>query len=376
MEFNVIKRRLPKSLDERLFSRLSILSIFAMLAVAGTMIFSQVLIQTRIGNQNLDSKIINLAGRQRMLSQKLSKECFILGELPATQRNPVLTMARSTLETLSEAHEALKSRQGSLELYGKNSPFIQEKFTHLQFPFDGLTQSADSMLRLIEQQPGVPNEALLPLVQRIRPLEADFLTQMDEIVFLYEREAKQRLDDLRQTELLLFVSALLILGSILVFILLPNNRMVTNTVKSLIQKEEEAQRLNRDINRLFSSLEASHKELSNLNDMLDEAALFCSTNLDGEIIHFSKNFQELFSLQTPPQDQKFQDFLSLSSAEIEQLGNCFQLALTEGKCSQEIVLQQIGPQPIWLEVNMFRYGPEGQPEVFVLCNNTTEQKIA
>ena len=60
------------------FKNLRRLYIFALLTIAITVLLSQLLIQYNLHSQLSDSKIINISGKQRMLSQKLTKEILIL----------------------------------------------------------------------------------------------------------------------------------------------------------------------------------------------------------------------------------------------------------------------------------------------------------
>ena len=62
------------SVDQRTFKRLSRLYIIALSAIAVSVVLSQILIRKHLHDQESDSTIINVAGRQRMLSQKLTKE--------------------------------------------------------------------------------------------------------------------------------------------------------------------------------------------------------------------------------------------------------------------------------------------------------------
>ena len=64
-----------------IFEKLRRYYLLAFLAIAITIIFSQLLIQDHINDQTNDSRVINIAGRQRMLSQKLVKEILLLKEV-------------------------------------------------------------------------------------------------------------------------------------------------------------------------------------------------------------------------------------------------------------------------------------------------------
>ena len=56
------------------FKNLRRLYIFALLTIAITVLLSQLVIRYNLTNQLSDSKIINISGKQRMLSQKLTKK--------------------------------------------------------------------------------------------------------------------------------------------------------------------------------------------------------------------------------------------------------------------------------------------------------------
>ena len=61
------------TLGDATFNRLSRLYLLALTLIALSAIGSQFLIQYYLQNQLGDAKVINMAGRQRMLSQKLTQ---------------------------------------------------------------------------------------------------------------------------------------------------------------------------------------------------------------------------------------------------------------------------------------------------------------
>ena len=69
------------------FKNLRRLYIFALLTIAITVLLSQLLIQYNLHSQLSDSKIINFSGKQRFLSQKLTKEILILNFVTEAKNN-------------------------------------------------------------------------------------------------------------------------------------------------------------------------------------------------------------------------------------------------------------------------------------------------
>jgi two-component system sensor histidine kinase DegS len=60
------------------FSRLGTWYILALSAIASVAIIGQVLIQNHLKGQRDDSRVVNVAGKQRMLSQNISKTLLLL----------------------------------------------------------------------------------------------------------------------------------------------------------------------------------------------------------------------------------------------------------------------------------------------------------
>ena len=69
------------------FKNLRRLYLFALLTIAVTVLLSQLLIQYNLNSQLSDSRIINISGKQRMLSQKLTKEILILNFVTDTTKS-------------------------------------------------------------------------------------------------------------------------------------------------------------------------------------------------------------------------------------------------------------------------------------------------
>jgi two-component system, NarL family, sensor histidine kinase DegS len=60
------------------FSRLGTWYILALSVIATVAIIGQLLIQKHLKNQLSDSRVVNVAGKQRMLSQKITKAVLLL----------------------------------------------------------------------------------------------------------------------------------------------------------------------------------------------------------------------------------------------------------------------------------------------------------
>src|SRR5258708_20451701 len=97
--------------------RLTILYICALSSVALLAILGQIVIQTAIQQQGSDALVINIAGRQRMLSQKISKEPLIIDyTTDSAVRKPDTEELRQTIALCPSSQKGSRhatARQGS-----------------------------------------------------------------------------------------------------------------------------------------------------------------------------------------------------------------------------------------------------------------------
>lgn len=185
-------------------TRLTRLYILALSAVACFSILGQVLVQWSLSRQQSDSTVVNLAGRQRMLSQRLVKAAL---KLQQNQHPEQLAATREEIvQTLAEWRQAdLGLRRGDtgLGLPGRNSPALQQMLSAIEPHFDAMSDAADRLLTTT-----VANSVEL---ETLLSHEPRFLVAMDAIVQQYECEARQRVTWLRLIERGLLVLTLLVL---------------------------------------------------------------------------------------------------------------------------------------------------------------------
>ncbi len=113
---------------------ISALSIIALLAVSG-----QILIQMSLQRQSEDAGVINIAGRQRMLSQKLSKAALALSIAPTeAQRTPRIAELNAGTLLWESSHQGLQQGSTQLNLPGNNSATVTQLYAHIQLNFDAM----------------------------------------------------------------------------------------------------------------------------------------------------------------------------------------------------------------------------------------------
>ncbi|MGB5418817.1 ATP-binding protein [Algibacter sp.] len=365
------------SLDQRTFDKLRRLYIIALSTIALSVIVSQILIRAHLSGQESDSKVINVAGRQRMLSQKLTKEIVSLSA-ETNQENRLLlkNKIKETLHIWELSHNALQNGHDSLGLPNKTSKNVSAKFSLLNPVFDTISFASKSIIKKIENNPPLPLEFYLPDIDKVKAKEAYFLTMMDAIVNQYENEAEAKVDWLRKLEFWLTSLTLLILLGEFLFIFWPAAKSVKAVLADLLSAEKKAKKMAFDADELSRSKEKSIKELRALNRVMDETLLFARISPNGQVVHFGDKFSRLFKFSKFNESALFWNVLSRVETEqlaIEELIRKFKKTGWQG----EFKATAKEGRAIWLEMAVIPFNPtEDKSELLIIASDITERKIA
>lgn len=196
----------PHSLTRRFTARYILaLTAIALLTLAGNLLAEYVL-----SNHGDDAQLINTAGRQRALSQRLGKAGLAL-QLAEDPRDIQRWRdeLRTTVAEFQAAHRDLVGRPD-------HGPEVRARFAALEFDVQALQSATTELLERSETQAG-PRLAgqVQALVRHIGPFDA----RMDEIVGMLEAEAIGRISTLRwlATGVLVGVLLTLVLEGFFVF---------------------------------------------------------------------------------------------------------------------------------------------------------------
>jgi signal transduction histidine kinase len=275
------------------FSKLGVWYVFALSVIATVSIVGQVLIQNHLQTQVSDSRVINLAGTQRYKSQWIVKMSLLLYTDIEHKHFPdkIKTLGK-LLEEWKKGHYGLLKGDETLHLPGTNSERIITMFKDLEPYFINVYNSAN---RIIEYKRGNLSDTT-DLQQTIKTLldnETTFLEKMDRIVFQYDSEAREKVATLSKLEyILLFLSIGVILLEIM-FVFRPTTIQVNKTVNQLITSEKNAKQLSKEIGALYTSLEKSYEQISNINLPVENPRLFAKADKGGNIITVTDLFEDL-----------------------------------------------------------------------------------
>ncbi len=192
------------SINHRNLSRLYVILIGSVVLFT---LMSQLILQYGLKQKEMDSRLINLAGRQRMLSQKLTKNALLI----QNKQKPDAQYLED-LEQWNAVHIALQYGSDKLNIPASEDPRINQSLASLSpLQKELYTSFQDYFLD--------PQQATLDQILR---LEKPFLEKMDATVLAFEITSRDKLDQLVLLEFISWCIALLILLLEVLFIFRPS----------------------------------------------------------------------------------------------------------------------------------------------------------
>lgn len=252
------------------YSYIIALSIIALLSIA-----SQIVIRSVLSKQEKDGRVINISGRQRMLSQKISKLALQLERADDKQEFEKIKEEFSLIVTLwSTSHYGLRDRSLKMELEGDNTLTIQKMF-------EGIAPNFDEMYWASKKIIASDNAAsILPFVSKILKNEGEFLKQMNTITFQYDHESTSRIQKVKLIELVLLGITLMSIFLEAFFIFRPAVDAVDKYLKetinrglalreahdNLLESKEKQEHVEKE---LYTQLQKNHELQVNVNKELE-----------------------------------------------------------------------------------------------------------
>jgi two-component system sensor histidine kinase DegS len=370
-----MKNKAKPSVDTISFKNLRRMYIFALLTIAVTVLLSQLLIQYNLHKQLSDSRIINISGKQRMLSQKLTKEVLILHFIT----DPL--QKKEEIGRIQEILSLWKSNQYALENGNESLGFPKEKTKILSDLFKGIKPNFDAIINAttlyIENSKKKTQEAEnKKLVQITLENETAFLFKMNQIVSEYDKEALEKVTLQSKTEYAILAFTLLVLLLEFLFIFKPTNKRIESLITNLLLSEKKALKLSQDTEMISEIKENSVKELKSLNFAMENTLLYCRVATNGSIIHIGDKFSKLLQYNPFLSDKKFGGVLSPIEKEQLQIDQIILENHRRG-WQGEINITSRNNQSLWLDVSMVPVTiKKDESELLIICFDITERKKA
>ena len=357
------------------FKNLRRLYIFALLTIAITVLLSQLLIQYNLNSQLSDSKIINFSGKQRFLSQKLTKEILILNFVTEAKNN------KEGIDKINEIIRLWKFNQHALLKGNDSLGFPKEKSKELHDLFLDINPNFNTIIKastrfLNHKKLGINDKENQVLVQTILKNSAVFLDKMDTIVGQYDKEALEKVTLQSEIEYVILGFTMLVLLLEFIFIFKPTNKKVEMLISKLLSSEKKALKLAHDTEVISEAKENSVKELKSLNYAMENTLLYCRVAPDGSIIHIGEKFSKLLQYNPFLSNKTFAEALSPIEKEQNFLN---QIILEKQRTGWqgEINITSRSEESIWLDLSMVPVTiKKDESELLVICFDITERKKA
>ncbi len=253
------------STGANIYQKITRLYLLALTAVAILLLIGQLLVQRSLRRQLTDSRIINIAGRQRMLSQKICKTVVLLYHQKNEEATPIyIADLKEALDLWEKSHEGLKNGYLTyLQTPVNNSATIRDKFLKIEPLFQTLYNNAHAISNYYQSKPASNNAPLdvKTWVNRLLENERAYLQAMDQIVFLYDAEASERVNNSQRMEniVLFFTLGVLLLEALFVF--RPAVTQIKSTIHLLLEAKQQTQLANEKLIRTNKSLAETKEAL-------------------------------------------------------------------------------------------------------------------
>lgn len=357
------------------FKNLRRLYIFALLTIAITVLLSQLLIQHNLHSQLSDSRIINISGKQRMLSQKLTKEILILNFIAdSTNNEEKIVEANEIIKLWKFNQDALENGNDSLGFPKEKSKELSDLFVAIKPNFNNIVNAATVFLN--NKKAGINEKENQQLVQDILQNQGLFLDKMNQIVGQYDKEALEKVTLQSKTEYGILIFTMLVLLLEFIFIFKPTNKKVEKLISKLLISEKKALKLAHDTEVISEAKENSVKELKSLNYAMENTLLYCRVAPDGSLIHIGEKFAKLLQYNPFLSDKTFSQVLT--PIEKEQLVIDRIIAQRQKSGWQgELNITNRNGDLIWLDLSMVPVTiKKEESELLIICFDITERKKA
>lgn len=278
-------------LDKRVAGSLTRFYVVALCVVAMLTVSGLFLIRRTISNLNHDSRVVNVAGRQRMLSQRLTKLAIL--KINGMEHRDSASFG-ALLRLWKDSHEDLARRRLPVErgfVTWKSQPLdtmfrdLEPVFNHIYNNFSLISYDSVSLTS--------KRAALVEVLDN----EPHFLARMDRIVFQFDKESFERLENLERIEWILDIMTILVLVAEGLLIFRPVVNTTRRVVRMLTESEDALQFSNQKLKETNTQLLETQKELLRLEEEKYELQLAEDRVRAGALIEGQEEERKRFALE-------------------------------------------------------------------------------
>lgn len=269
--------------------------VYALLLVGVFTVGSQLFLQLYLRKAEHDSHVINISGRQRMLSQKITKEALLIhqannsGDFVQHQQK-----LKEALQLWDRSHHALQKGDSLLNLPEPTLSETNQQYFKQITPHRNAIEEAGLRLTQAKFSDSIATKRIQ--VAKILAHEDKFLTLMNKITFHFDKQTKGSIESFKLIEIALMCVTLLILSFEGLYIFRPTFKKIQENIAELKENAEEIDAQNHMLSNLYEELRKKNKNIVasiNYAKTIQDACLSLDSNLTSYIN------QELFILFKP-----------------------------------------------------------------------------
>lgn len=361
------------------FTRLGTWYIFALSAIASVAIIGQVLIQNHLRGQRDDSRVVNVAGKQRMLSQRISKTLLLIAwDEHSDHRSEIIDSLSNAVHLWKVSQYGLLHGNDSLHLPGTNSKEIQDMFHTIAPAFQRMCQQTEWVIQSLEGYSHRSPDSIKHAIDKVLQDEGIFLEGMERIVFQYDAEAQAKVTRLSKMEYSLLALSIVVILLEIVFIFRPTATHVNKTINKLMVSEKNAKELSKEIGALYASLENSYEQISQINEPVENPKLFAKADRGGNVTFIAPHFATLTGRYEPIVGMRICDLFGGEAVNDDWMDQVVD-TVSEGSYWQgQLHFQSIAGSPLWADVVISPvYDAVGNiDELVIMGSDITSHKMA
>ncbi len=253
---------------KKFFFSLRRLYLFIIITITFLIFFSWSSNQYFIEKQLGDSRIINLSGRQRMLSQKIVKIILHLNSNLVKNQDIYLQRLKDSLSIWNKVHYALQNGNKTLNIESNLSLVTKEFYKIINIYHQKINLLINNFITNLEKNSTRNSHIIHPLLE----LEKKFLAYMDKITFQFDFELIEKINDMKTIQLIMIIVtiAFIILQGFIIFKKTFKN--LNCAIDKLNISEDKLKTLNATKDKLFSII--SHDLRGPLGTLANHLDLF------------------------------------------------------------------------------------------------------
>lgn len=324
-EYNVISGKIRKRY------------IPAVILIVVLVFIRQTAIEYQLNHDKSMATVINIAGNQRMLSQKITKDALEIYSLAVAKDDLTVIIAdlKDAIEIWEQSGTDLQNGNPQKGIPGNNSYAVSKFFSDIEDSQKIILNASNDIIYAVESE-NYSIELLKEKVELIKDNEGSFLNGMNNIVVQYSVEYTESLRYLDNLEFLLFV---LILGLILfevLFIFIPTEKHLNNAFVDVNEAKENILRLFKTIHGPLFLIEEENFEIildnedgelliekySDPEHRMDFSKLIDNMSLEGPIVVDKiRSEEKLLNYELIIDKTELKKYYILSTAQGEYNGN-------------------------------------------------------